>query len=52
MAAKDRNTRDRAQRGASGKKIRFADRWQGYKSHHRDTIRVSLRKLLSEPLKT
>ena len=52
MASKDRNTRDGAQRGASGKKIRFADRWQGYKSHHRDTIGVSLRKLLTEPLQT
>jgi cell division transport system permease protein len=52
MAAKDKNMRDSAQRGASGKKIRFADRWQGYKSHHRDTIRVSLRKLLNEPLQT
>ena len=52
MAANDRNSRDGAQRGASGKKIRFADRWHGYKSHHRDTIRISLRKLLSEPLQT
>ncbi len=51
MAATDRN-REAPQRGASGQKIKVADRWRGYKSHHRDTIRVSLRKMAQEPLQT
>lgn len=51
MAATDR-PRDAAQRGASGQKIKFADRWRGYKSHHRDTIRISLLKMMREPVQT
>ncbi len=44
--------REAAQRGASGQKIKFADRWRGYKSHHRDTIRISLLKMMREPVQT
>ncbi len=51
MAATDRS-REGAQRGASGQKIKIADRWRGYKSHHRDTIRISLKKMMREPLQT
>ena len=51
MAATDR-PREAAQRGASGQKIKFADRWRGYKSHHRDTIRISLLKMMREPVQT
>ena len=51
MAATDR-PREAAQRGASGQKIKFADRWRGYKSHHRDTIRLSLLKMMREPVQT
>ena len=52
MSANQRAGRDGAQRGASGKNIRFGDRWRDYKSHHRATIRESLGKLLREPLQT
>ena len=51
MAATDR-PREAVQRGASGQKIKFADRWRGYKSHHRDTIRISLLKMMREPVQT
>lgn len=51
MAATDR-PREAAQRGASGQKIKFADRWRGYKSHHRETIRISLLKMVREPVQT
>ena len=51
MAATDRS-REGVQRGASGQKIKIADRWRGYKSHHRDTIRISLKKMMREPLQT
>lgn len=51
MAATDRS-REGAQRGASGQKIKIADRWRGYKSHHRDTIRISLSKMMREPVQT
>jgi cell division transport system permease protein len=51
MAATDR-PREAAQRGASGQKIKFVDRWRGYKSHHRDTIRISLLKMMREPVQT
>lgn len=51
MAATDR-PREAAQRGASGQKIKLADRWRGYKSHHRDTIRISLLKMMREPVQT
>ena len=51
MAATDR-PREAVQRGASGQKIKLADRWRGYKSHHRDTIRISLLKMMREPVQT
>ncbi|MCT2529315.1 permease-like cell division protein FtsX [SAR92 clade bacterium H921] len=50
MAATESN-RD-AQRGASGQKLSFAHRWRGYKAHHRDTLKSSFSKMLSEPLQT
>ncbi len=52
MAANDRASRDSAQRGASGQSIKLNDRWQGYRAHHRATIRLSLANMLSEPLQT
>ncbi len=51
MAATD-NNRDASQRGASGQKLRFSDRWRGYKAHHRTTLRTSFNKMLHEPLQT
>lgn len=50
MAANDSNRE--SQRGASGQKLSFSHRWAGYKAHHRVTLGVTLRKMLSEPLQT
>ena len=39
-------------RGAIGQKLSLAHRWRGYKAHHRETFRTSLRKMLHEPMQT
>jgi cell division transport system permease protein len=51
MAATD-NNRDANQRGASGQKLSFSNRWRAYKSNHRTTLRTSFNKMLHEPLQT
>jgi cell division transport system permease protein len=52
MAANNRPGRDSLPRGASGQNIKLTDRWQGYRAHHRATLRLSLSTMLSEPLQT
>jgi cell division transport system permease protein len=52
MTATEKSNRAQAQRGATGQKLRIADRWRGYRAHHRATLSSSLVKMLGEPIQT
>ena len=52
MTATEKSNRAQAQRGATGQKLRIADRWRGYRAHHRATLRSSIVKMLGEPIQT
>lgn len=48
VSAPDKNI----QRGASGKQVGLRDRLRGYRLHHRATLRITLEKILREPLQS
>jgi len=52
MTATEKSNRAQAQRGATGQKLRIADRWRGYRAHHRATLSSSIVKMLGEPIQT
>ena len=52
MAITEKTNRETPSRGATGQKFRLADRWRGYRAHHRATLSSSLGKMLGEPIQT
>lgn len=52
MAITEKTNRETPSRGATGQKFRLADRWRGYRAHHRATLSSSLGKMFGEPIQT
>ena len=52
MTTTEKTNRETPQRGATGQKFRLADRWRGYRAHHRATLGSSLGKMFGEPIQT
>lgn len=47
-----RSNHDASRRGAKDHKVSIANRWRAYISHHKETSRSSLTKMIDEPLQT
>lgn len=52
MTITEKTNRETPSRGATGQKFRLADRWRGYRAHHRATLSSSLGKMFGEPIQT
>lgn len=52
MTTTEKTNRETPPRGATGQKFRLADRWRGYRAHHRATLSSSIGKMLGEPIQT
>lgn len=52
MPVTPKTGREKAPRGARDRKIRFVDRLHGYTLHHKTTARITIDKMLLEPLQT